>query len=90
MNFVELFGDSVRVKVLDLLLSDPEKMYSQSEISRKVKCSVSSVGRVLEPLIEIGIIKALNFKGQVKIVAINRDHCAMDKLIKLRREINDL
>ncbi|MGB9759089.1 MAG: transcriptional repressor [Thermoproteota archaeon] len=90
MNFVELFGDSVRVKVLDLLLSEPEKVYSQSEISRRVNCSVSSVGRVLEPLIELGLIKTLNFKGQVKIVAVNKDHHVINKLIKFRKEISEL
>ncbi|MBO3757878.1 MAG: winged helix-turn-helix domain-containing protein [Thermoproteota archaeon] len=90
MNFVELFDDSVRVKVLDLLLSDPEKVYSQSEISRRVGCSVSSVGRALEPLMELGLIKTLNFKGQVKIVAVNKDHPVTNKLIKFRKEISEL
>lgn len=90
MNLVELFGNSVRVKVLDLLLSDPEKVYSQSEISRRVSCSVSSVGRVLEPLIELGLVKTLNFKGQVKIVVVNKDHTITNKLIKFRKEISEL
>jgi len=89
MDFIKIFGNSVRVKVLEILLSEPNKIYSQSEISRKAGCSVSSVGRALEPLAEAEIIKTLNFKGQVKIVMVNKENPIVNKLIDLRREMEN-
>lgn len=89
-RLTELFGDSVQVKVVEFLVSNPNRIFSQSQISREIGCSGSSVGRVLEPLVKIGVAKYLNFPGEVKIIALDTESPITTALLKFREELEDI
>lgn len=82
-----VFGNSVRVKVLEFLLNNPGKLFSQSEISRQVGCSVSSAGRALGPLEQLAVVRVLNLPGEAKVVALNPESPITLALLKLREDL---
>jgi DNA-binding transcriptional regulator GbsR (MarR family) len=82
-----VFGRSVRVKVLECLLGNPGRLYSQSEISRQVGCSVSSVGRATDALQRLDLVKVVYLPGQAKVIALNPESSITTILLKLREDL---
>ncbi len=80
----DLFGDSVQVKIIEFLLLHPGKLFSQSQISREAGCSGSSVGRVLEPIMRIGLAKSISFPGEAKIIGLNAESPITKELLRLK------
>ncbi len=89
-RLIELFGDSVQVKVVEFLLLNPKKLFSQSQISREAGCSGSSVGRVLDPLVKLGVIKSITLPGEAKIIALNTESPITIALLKFKEELADI
>ena len=87
MNLRSVFGSSVRVKVLEHLLSNPQRLYSQSEISRQVGCSVSSAGRAVSALQRLELVKVAHIPGQVKVIALNSESPITTALLRLREDL---
>jgi len=85
----DLFGDSVQVKVIEFLLLNPSRLFSQSQISREVGCSGSSVSRVLEPLVKLGVIKSISLPGEAKIIALNTESPITIALLKFKEALKD-
>ena len=54
----KLFGSKTRVKVLTLLLTDPEKQYFVREITRRLDDTINSVRRELATLEKVGLIES--------------------------------
>lgn len=54
----KLFGSKTRVKVLTLLLTDPDKQYFVREITRRLSDTINSVRRELAILEKIGLIES--------------------------------
>ena len=82
-----VFGRSVRVKVLECLLESPGRLYSQSEISRRVGCSVSSVGRAVDALQHLNLVKVVYIPGRAKVIALNPENSITTVLLKLREDL---
>jgi len=82
-----VFGRSVRVKVLQFLLETPGRLYSQSEIARQVGCSVSSVGRAIDALQRLDLVKVVYLPGQAKVIALNPESSITTILLKLREDL---
>ncbi len=54
----KLFGSKTRVKVLTLLLTDPDKSYFVREITRRLSDTINSVRRELAILEKIGLVES--------------------------------
>ncbi|MDP2587862.1 MAG: winged helix-turn-helix domain-containing protein [bacterium] len=55
----KLFGSKTRVKVLTLLLTDPDKSYFVREITRRLEDTINSVRRELSILEKIGLVESV-------------------------------
>lgn len=86
-NLTAIFGKSVRVKVLECLLNNPARLYSQSEISRQVGCSVSSVGRAVSALEQEAVVKVVYLPGEAKVIALNPESPITIALLRLREDL---
>lgn len=86
-SLTSVFGKSVRVKVLEHLLDNPERLYSQSEISRRVGCSVSSAGRAVSALERLELVRVAYVPGQVKVIALNPESPITPILLKLKEDL---
>ncbi|MFO0705010.1 MAG: winged helix-turn-helix domain-containing protein [Candidatus Andersenbacteria bacterium] len=56
----KLFGSKTRVKVLTLLLTDPDKSYFVREITRRLSDTINSVRRELSILEKIGLVESID------------------------------
>jgi len=56
----KLFGSKTRVKVLTLLLTDPDKSYFVREITRRLSDTINSVRRELSILEKIGLVESVD------------------------------
>jgi DNA-binding transcriptional ArsR family regulator len=75
----QLFGSKTRVRLLRLLLDNPEQSYFVREITRKIDVQLNSVRRELQNLIDIGIIKEVDNKIDLSTVAKEKRGSAKKK-----------
>ena len=71
VKLVSVFGSRQQTRALELLLSNRSKVFSQAGLARELRCSASTVSRVLLPLVELGLVKMETVGDQMKIVAFN-------------------
>jgi len=74
VKLVSVFGSRQQTRALELLLSNRSKVFSQAGLARELKCSASTVSRVLLPLVELGLVKMETVGDQMKIVAFNAEN----------------
>lgn len=67
----KLFGSKTRVKVLTLLLVDPDKTYFVREITRRLDDTINSVRRELAILEKIGLVESVD-KNRKRFYSIRR------------------
>ena len=74
VRLVSVFGSRQQTRALELLLSNRSKVFSQAGLARELRCSASTVSRVLLPLVELGLVKMDTIGDQMKIVALNAEN----------------
>ena len=88
--FVEYFGGSPYVKVLDFLIQGQEFDYSMTEIARGARVGWSAFTEVWKRLVEKEIIIQTRAVGNAKMFKLNKKNPIVLKLIKLDWEITKL
>lgn len=86
MELVEkIFGKNAQLTVLQTLLENRDKATYLSGIASETGLSHSSVSRVIEPLVEIGVVEEERAGKQVRIFRLNNG----DEITKLIIEFYD-
>jgi len=85
--FIEYFGDSPYIKVLDFLLIGQDFDYSMTEVARGAGVGWSVFTKVWKKLLEKNIITPTRNIGNAKLFKLNKDNPAVQKLIKLDWEL---
>jgi hypothetical protein len=88
--FVEYFGGSPYVKVLDFLIQGQEFDYSMTEIARGARVGWSAFTEVWKRLVEKEIVVQTRTIGNAKMFKLNKKNLIVLKLIKLDWEITKL
>lgn len=88
--FMEYFGTSPMIKVLDFLIEGKEFDYSMTEIAKKSGVGWSSFSRVWKHLIKKNIVIQTRTIGNAKLFKLNTKNPVVQKLIKLDWEITKL
>ncbi len=88
--FVEYFGSSPLIKVLDFLIQGQELDYSMTEIAREAGVGWSAFSVVFKKLLEKNIIKQTRTIGNAKLFKLNTENPAVQKLIKLDEELTKI
>jgi len=70
----KIFGDSAQVKLLQFILTAPDKPFNLSDLARKTGLTHSSVSRVIEPLSELQIVSELKIGSRMRIFYLNKDN----------------
>ena len=84
--FIELFGDSPTIKVLDYLLTERELDFSISDMARNAGIGRATLYRIWDELIRNEIIIPTRTIGKSKLYKLNVENPKIKKLI----EINDM
>ena len=88
--FVEYFGASPMIKVLDFLIEARDFDYSMTEIARNSEVGWSAFSVVFKKLLEKNIIKQTRTIGNAKLYKLNTENPAVQKLIKLDEELTKI
>jgi len=88
--FVEYFGSSPYIKVLDFLIQGQEFDYSMTEIARKSQVGWSAFTNVWERLLEKEIILPTRIIGNARMFKLNKSSQFVKKLIKLDSELTKI
>ena len=84
--FIELFGDSPTIKILDFLLTERELDFSISDMARNAGIGRATLYRIWEQLIKNEIITPTRILGKSKLYKLN----ARNPKIKKLMEIDDM
>lgn len=85
--FMEYFGTSPMIKVLDFLIEGKDFDYSMTEIAKKSGVGWSSFTRVWKHLVEKKIVTQTRTIGNAKLFKLNTKNPAVQKLVKLDWEL---
>lgn len=85
--FVEYFGSSPYIKVLDFLIQGQEFDYSMTEVARGAGVGWSAFTRIWQKLLEKGIIVPTRTIGNAKLFKLNKKNPPVAKLIKFDLEL---
>ena len=88
--FVEYFGSSPLIKVLDFLIEGRMFDYSMTEIARKSGVGWSSFTRVWKNLIEKNIVMQTRVIGNAKLFKLNAENPWVKELIRMDKVITKL
>ena len=88
--FVEYFGNSPYIRVLDFLLLGQDFDYSMTEVARGACVGWSAFTKVWKQLLDKNIIVPTREIGNAKLFKFNKDNLAVQKLIKLDLELTKL
>ncbi len=88
--FVEYFGGSAYIKVLDFLISGYGFDYSMTEIARGANVGWSSFTNVWAKLLEKKIIVKTRNVGNAKLFTLNKESEFVKKIVKLDWELTKL
>ena len=85
--FVEYFGSSPLIKVLDFLIQGQEFDYSMTEVARGAGVGWSAFTRVWAHLLEKETIMPTRSIGNAKLFKLNKKNIFVQKLIRLDLEL---
>jgi hypothetical protein len=88
--FVEYFGSSPYVKVLDFLIAGQEFDYSMTEVARGAGVGWSAFTKVWEKLLGKKIITPTREIGNAKLFRLNKDNPIVGKIVQLDWELTKL
>ena len=83
-----IFGRNAQIIVLGYLLRHRDSVTYLSGIAEATGLSHSSVARVIEPLLEMDIVREENYGKQIRIFRVNEDNEVYDLLIRFVDELD--
>ena len=81
--FIELFGDSPTIKILDFLLTERELDFSISDMARNAEIGRASLYRIFDDLIKNQIIIPTRTIGKSKLYKLNIENPKIKKLMQI-------
>jgi|SRR3989344_2567968 len=81
--FIELFGDSPTIKVLDYLLTEKGLDFSISDIARNSSIGRATLYRIWDDLIKNQIIIPTRVIGKSKLYKLNSQNPKIKKLVEI-------
>lgn len=81
-KLTRIFGSKSQTRLLEYVLENPGKVFNQAALSRFLDISPSTVARIIQPLIEEGIIMFDTIGNQMKIIALNEENAKARLLLE--------
>jgi len=89
-EFEKVFGRNAQLIVLEHLLLTRGTTTYLSGIAEETGLSHSSVARVIEPLLELNIVKELKLGKQIRTFIVNEDNETTKLLIQFHEDLSKL
>jgi DNA-binding transcriptional regulator YhcF (GntR family) len=78
------------VKLVEHLLQNPGKVFNQTTLAGFLDVSPSTIARIIEPLVQQGIILFDRYEGGMKILALNQDNQKTKALVDFNEKLKAL
>jgi DNA-binding transcriptional regulator YhcF (GntR family) len=78
------------VKLVEHLLDNPGKVFNQTTLAGFLDVSPSTIARIIEPLVQQGIVLFDRYEGGMKILALNQDNQRTKALMDFNEKLKAL
>ena len=82
-NFNNYFGNSLKIKVLEFLIEGRELDYSVSDIAEGAGIGRTTLFRIWNDFVELGIVKPTRVIGNAKLYKLNLSNPFVRKMVDL-------
>jgi predicted transcriptional regulator len=89
-RLTDIFQSRAQVKLVEHLLENPGKVFNQSTLAGFLNVSPSTVARIVEPLVQHGIVLFDRYEGGMKILALNQDSQKTKALMEFNEKLKAL
>ncbi len=89
-GFEKIFGNTAQLTVLEYLLNNKDTDTYLSGIAADTGLSHSTVSRVIEPLLDLNIIKETPLGKQIRVFRLNRESELTKYLLKIYKDLKHL
>lgn len=89
-TLVKLFGSKMQTKLIQYMLDHKGRIFNQAGLSRLLNISPSTIARVINPLIEEGVITYEQVGGQMKVIALNDESVKTKAIMDFYERIKDI
>jgi len=72
-RLTDIFQSRAQVRLVEHLLDNPGKVFNQSTLAGFLEVSPSTVARIIQPLVQHGVVLFDRYEGGMKILALNQD-----------------
>jgi DNA-binding XRE family transcriptional regulator len=85
--FLETFGETPLIKVLDFFLTFPSFDYSKTQVANEVGISRITIGKIWKELTKKGMIVKTRSIGKAELYKLNMENPRMKILMKIGLEL---
>ncbi len=90
VSLLKIFGSKAQTRLVQYLLNHRGKIFNQAGLATFMDLSPSTVARILQPLVEEGILNFEQIGGQMKIIALNDENEKTKALIDFYEKLKNL
>ena len=83
----EIFGDSPKVKVLDVLIGNPNLDYSKKELAEAAEISKNTLYKLWDELVEKKMVKKTRKIGNATLYKLNEDSKIVKELVEFEKRL---
>ena len=85
-----IFQSRAQVKLVEHLLENPGKVFNQTTLAGFLDVSPSTIARIVEPLVQQGIVLFDRYEGGMKMLALNQDSQKTKALMDFNEKLKAL
>ena len=85
---IRMFGNSPKLRILDIFLDNPYFDFSKSEVIRELGMSKQTFYKYFKDLEDLRIVKPTRRIGRATLYRINKEHPLVKKLNEIINEIS--
>ncbi len=89
-SFEKIFGNTAQLIVLEYLLNNKDNDTYLSGIAADTGLSHSTVSRVIEPLLDLKIIKETPLGKQIRVFRLNQESELTKYLLKINKDLKHM
>jgi Mn-dependent DtxR family transcriptional regulator len=89
-SLTRIFGSKAQTRLVQYLLDHKGRIFNQAGLATYLDVSPSTVARIIQPLIEEGMLNYEQIGGQMKVLALNDENEKTKALLEFHQRIRDL
>ena len=89
-SLVRIFGSKAQTRLVQYLLDHRGRIFNQAGLSNFLDVSPSTIARIIQPLVDEGILSYEQVGGQMKVIALNDENKKTQILMEFYDEIKEL